>query len=90
MAVASDQVLEEEALSEELRSGRQSHTNNVLKKSEAEREETLTALHYPFYEPRAKGGAMTGKRHAVAQILLLQWATAALAMPFQAPGPETG
>ena len=44
----------------------------------------------PFYEPQAKNGARTGKRRAVAQILLLYWARAAPTMPRQAPGSETG
>ena len=45
---------------------------------------------YPFYKPRVNCGAMTRKRCAVAQILLLYWATAARAMPCQAPGLEAG
>jgi len=49
--------------------------------------EELTAPRSPFYEPRAKGGVMT--QSDVTQILFLYWATAALGMPCQAPGPET-
>ena len=45
-----------------------------------------TALHSAFYKPRAKGGVTTRKRRAVARILLLYWATGALAMSCQAPG----
>ena len=83
MAVIPDQALEEE----EAHSGRQSHTYNLLKKSETESDrETLMAPSYPFYKPQAKGRAGTGKRHAVAQILLLDWATVALAMPWKALG----
>jgi len=44
----------------------------------------------PFYKTQAKGGARTGERRALAQTLLLYWATAALATHRQAPGPEAG
>ena len=40
-------------------------------------------------EPLVKGEVMTGKRRAVARILLLYWATVAIAIPCQALGPET-
>ena len=48
----------------------------------------LTAPRYPLLKPQAKGGARTGKQRAVAQILLLHWATVARATAHQAPGPE--
>ena len=99
----TDDVLEEKALLDGSRAqilfskkklfGRQLHTNNVL-----EEEALFLQLRAtPLFKPQAKGEARTGKRRAVAQILLLvaqilllYWATVALAPPHQAPEPETG
>ena len=83
-------VLHQVLKDEEARSG--NHTPIVFRRRvrQGEKRESLTALRFPFYRPQAKGGAMTRKRRAVSQILLLYWATAARAMPCQTPGLETG
>ena len=86
----TDDVLEEKALLDGSRAqilfskkklfGRQLHTNNVLE----EEAFFLQLRATPLFKPQAKGEARTGKRRAVAQILLLYWATVALTPPRQA------